>query len=134
MRYREIRGSRLRHRRDEDRPFLVFSTEIRSENLKLLEEVRVGVDRRVAVAARIGTCAPSAVMSSTLAGNPFVGKGIVQWTLTAGIAVGIDTNRRAIVVRLVRRAVGTPKPGTSLMYSAALLPTWVKFCNSVVSA
>ena len=78
------------------------------------------------------TCAPSATMSSVLLGQAVVGERVVQRALASGIAVAIDADRLAGVVRLICAPFWMPNPGMILMYSAALVPTWTKFCSCLV--
>ena len=111
--------------------FLVFGAEVRSENLELLQEVRIGIHWCIAVTSRIGdvrtvghdvqrvrparcrrSCCSADLASpaSPLALIPMFGQ--CSWTCSR---TGIDA-----------------EPGLILMYSAALLLTCVKFCNSFV--
>src|SRR2546430_829357 len=101
----EIPAAGPRYSRDENGPLLVFSAEIRRQHLELLDEIRVGVDRCIAVTSRIGNVRAVLRDVQGVYGQTVIGVGGVERTLAAGIPVGIDANRLPVVVRLVLCAV-----------------------------
>ena len=73
----ELLATGLGHGGDEDRPFLVFGAEVRGLNLELLNEIRVRIDRRVAVAAWIGYVGAVGGDVQRVAGQAVIGIGVV---------------------------------------------------------
>ena len=97
----------LRHGRDEDRSFLVLGTEVSGQHLEFLQEVRIWVNRSIAVATRVRYVRAVRCDVQRIARQAIVGVGIVQRALAAAVAVGVNANDFARIIRLVRSSVLT---------------------------
>ncbi len=101
----EILAAGLRDRTDYRGTLLIFSAEIRHLHLELGDHVRIRIHRRVAIAARVGDVRAIRRDVQRVGGQAVVRVGVIQRTLAACIAVAIDADGLATVIRLVRRAI-----------------------------
>ena len=107
-------AARFGHRADHRRALLVFGAEVGHGDFELGDHIRVGIDRRVAVAAGVGDVGPVGGDVQRVAGEAVVGVGVIQRALASGVAVGVDADGASVVVGRVRGSVLDAKPGHHL--------------------
>ena len=95
----------FRHRGDHHRALLFLGAEVGSQNSELLQEIGVGIYRRITVTAGVGHMGSIGHDVECIARQAVVGESVIQGALTAGIAVSIDADGLTAVVRLVGRSV-----------------------------
>ncbi len=110
----ELAAAGLGDRGDERRALLVFRIEVGGENLELLNEIGVGVDRGIAVATRVGNVRAVRGDVKAVVGQTVVGEGSVERALAAGVSVGVDADGLTAVVGLVGGTVLNTEAGNNL--------------------
>ena len=87
------------NRINDDGAFGVLRAEVRGQYLKLLDHVCVRVDRRCAVAARVGNMGAVSRNINVVDSGPVRHISAVQWTLAATVAVTVNTDHLAGEIR-----------------------------------
>ena len=84
---------------NDDGPFGVLRAEVRRQHLKLLNHVRVRVDRSRAVAAGVRDVGAVSRNINVVDSGPVRHISAVQWTLAAAVAVTVNTDHFAGEIR-----------------------------------
>ena len=105
----EFAAARLGDAANDHRALLVLSAEIPSQDLEFGYHIRVGIDRGIAVAARVGNVRAVRGDVQRVAGQSVVRIGTVQRAHAASVAIGVDADHFARVVRRVAGAMADAK-------------------------